>query len=70
MQERIPAWHGPVSDPENGGLISSHVMNQDFVAWVGQGVIADRPRSTSELVTGHPDVAEAFAERSGSRGQG
>ena len=25
-----------------GGWISSHVMNQDFVAWVGQGVIADR----------------------------
>src|ERR1700689_1722341 len=25
-----------------GRLISSHVMNQDFVAWVGQGTIADR----------------------------
>ena len=23
-------------------LISSHVMNQDFVAWIGQGTIADR----------------------------
>jgi 5,5'-dehydrodivanillate O-demethylase len=31
-----------VSDPATGRWISSHVMNQDFVAWVGQGVIADR----------------------------
>ena len=23
-------------------MIDSHVMNQDFIAWVGQGVIADR----------------------------
>jgi 5,5'-dehydrodivanillate O-demethylase len=27
-----------------GEWISSHVMNQDFVAWVGQGTIADRTR--------------------------
>jgi 5,5'-dehydrodivanillate O-demethylase oxygenase subunit len=42
VQDRIPAWHGPVIDPATGGLISSHVMNQDFVAWIGQGTIADR----------------------------
>jgi 5,5'-dehydrodivanillate O-demethylase len=40
-QKSIPAWHGPVKD-ENGKLITSHVMNQDFVAWIGQGTIADR----------------------------
>jgi len=42
VQERIPGWHGPVKDPETGRWISSHVMNQDFVAWIGQGTIADR----------------------------
>ncbi len=42
VQERIPAWHGPVKEAESGRWISSHIMNQDFVAWVGQGVIADR----------------------------
>jgi 5,5'-dehydrodivanillate O-demethylase len=44
VQEKIPAWHGPVSDPATGRWISSHIMNQDFVAWVGQGTIADRTR--------------------------
>ena len=42
VQERIPAWHGPVKDPATGRWISSHIMNQDFIAWVGQGTIADR----------------------------
>ncbi len=41
-QQSIPAWHGPVRDDATGRWISSHVMNQDFVAWVGQGTIADR----------------------------
>jgi len=41
VQASIPAWHGPIRD-EHGDWISSHVMNQDFVAWVGQGRIADR----------------------------
>ena len=43
VQASIPAWHGPVKDAD-GRLISSHVMNQDFVAWIGQGVIADRTK--------------------------
>src|SRR5215471_12976899 len=43
-QATIPSWHGPVKDPETGRWITSHVMNQDFVAWVGQGVIADRTK--------------------------
>ncbi len=42
VQEEIPYWHGPVKDPDTGRWITSHVMNQDFVAWVGQGKIADR----------------------------
>jgi len=42
VQECIPAWYGSVKDPATGRWISSHIMNQDFVAWVGQGTIADR----------------------------
>jgi 5,5'-dehydrodivanillate O-demethylase len=41
-QDRIPYWYGPIKDPATGRWITSHVMNQDFVAWVGQGTIADR----------------------------
>ena len=44
VQGTIPAWQGPVRDERNGGWISSHIMNQDFVAWVGQGIVADRTR--------------------------
>jgi 5,5'-dehydrodivanillate O-demethylase oxygenase subunit len=42
VQERIPYWYGPIKDPRTGRWISSHTMNQDFIAWVGQGAIADR----------------------------
>ncbi|MDE3169131.1 MAG: aromatic ring-hydroxylating dioxygenase subunit alpha [Acidobacteriota bacterium] len=44
VQERIPAWRGPVRDAETGRWISTHVMNQDFIAWIGQGAITDRTR--------------------------
>lgn len=40
-QSKIPTWMGPTHDAE-GNWINTHVMNQDFLAWVGQGVIADR----------------------------
>ncbi len=43
VQESIPSWVGPIVD-ERGRWITSHVMNQDFVAWLGQGRIADRTR--------------------------
>ncbi len=43
-QNAIPYWYGPVKDEETGRWITSHVMNQDFVAWVGQGRLADRSR--------------------------
>jgi hypothetical protein len=38
----IPAWRAPIKDRESGPWITSHVMNQDFVAWVGQVAVADR----------------------------
>jgi 5,5'-dehydrodivanillate O-demethylase len=41
-QERIPYWYGPIKDEQTGRWLDSHVMNQDFVAWVGQGGVADR----------------------------
>jgi 5,5'-dehydrodivanillate O-demethylase len=44
VQGTIPTWHGPIKDALTGKWITSHVMNQDFVAWLGQGVIADRTK--------------------------
>lgn len=44
VQTSIPTWHGPITDPATGEWITSHVMNQDFVAWLGQGAIADRTK--------------------------
>lgn len=44
VQEEIPTWHGPIKDPQTGRWISTHVINQDFIAWVGQGTIADRSK--------------------------
>jgi 5,5'-dehydrodivanillate O-demethylase oxygenase subunit len=41
-QGPIPTWHGPIRDEATGKWITSHIMNQDFVAWLGQGVTADR----------------------------
>ena len=44
-KKSIPAWRSPIKDPLNSGQwIASHVMNQDFIAWVGQGTIADRTK--------------------------
>jgi 5,5'-dehydrodivanillate O-demethylase oxygenase subunit len=42
-QPAIPTWTGPVYD-DKGNWITSHVMNQDFLGWVGQGRIADRTK--------------------------
>ena len=44
VQEKIPCWTSPVRDEKTGRWITSHIMNQDFVAWVGQGTVADRTR--------------------------
>jgi 5,5'-dehydrodivanillate O-demethylase oxygenase subunit len=43
-QAEIPYWYGPIRDEQTGRWITSHIMNQDFVAWVGQGTLADRTR--------------------------
>lgn len=43
VQTQIPYWYGPIKD-DRGDWIVSHVMNQDFVAWVGQGPITDRTK--------------------------
>ncbi len=43
-QDVIPCWQAPVRDERTGRWIDSHVMNQDFIAWVGQGAIADRTK--------------------------
>lgn len=44
VQQRIPYWRGPIRDEKTGRWLSSHLMNQDFIAWVGQGMLADRER--------------------------
>jgi len=41
VQNSIPTWTSPIKDA-SGRWITSHVINQDIVAWVGQGRIADR----------------------------
>jgi 5,5'-dehydrodivanillate O-demethylase oxygenase subunit len=43
-QARIPYWFAEVTEASTGRLIDSHVTNQDFVAFIGQGEIADRTR--------------------------
>jgi 5,5'-dehydrodivanillate O-demethylase len=43
VQETIPTWTSPIKD-QDGRWISSHVINQDIIAWVGQGTIADRTK--------------------------
>jgi 5,5'-dehydrodivanillate O-demethylase len=43
VQEKIPYWYGPIKHPD-GEWITTHVMNQDFLAWAGQGRITDRTR--------------------------
>jgi 5,5'-dehydrodivanillate O-demethylase len=42
-QKTIPSWTAPVRDGA-GRWITSHVINQDIAAWVGQGRIADRTK--------------------------
>ena len=43
VQNSVPVWESPIMD-ETGRWITSHVINQDIVAWVGQGRIADRTK--------------------------
>ena len=43
VQKMIPAWWGRIKEAD-GRWITSHIINQDIVSWVGQGAIADRSR--------------------------
>jgi 5,5'-dehydrodivanillate O-demethylase len=43
VQRSVPTWQAPLKDAQ-GRWITSHVINQDIVAWVGQGTIADRTK--------------------------
>jgi 5,5'-dehydrodivanillate O-demethylase len=43
VQEKVPTWVSPIKDNQ-GRWIASHVINQDIVAWVGQGTVADRTK--------------------------
>jgi 5,5'-dehydrodivanillate O-demethylase len=43
VQDRIPTWQSPIKK-DDGRWISSHTINQDIIAWVGQGKIADRSK--------------------------
>jgi 5,5'-dehydrodivanillate O-demethylase oxygenase subunit len=43
VQADVPHWFGPLKNAK-GEWLTSAVMNQDFVEWIGQGVIADRTR--------------------------
>ena len=43
-QGEIPSWTSPIRDAATGRWITSHVINQDIVAWVGQGTVTDRTR--------------------------
>jgi 5,5'-dehydrodivanillate O-demethylase len=45
VQDKVPTWISPIKDA-SGRWISSHVINQDIIAWVGQGTIADRTKET------------------------
>jgi 5,5'-dehydrodivanillate O-demethylase oxygenase subunit len=42
-QQRVPYWTSPALD-EHQRPVTTHVINQDIIAWVGQGRIADRTK--------------------------
>ena len=39
----IHTWHAPIKQAD-GRWITSHIINQDIVAWVGQGTVSDRTK--------------------------
>jgi 5,5'-dehydrodivanillate O-demethylase len=39
----IHSWHAPIKQAD-GRWITSHIINQDIVAWVGQGPVSDRTK--------------------------
>ncbi len=47
--KRYYHWYSPARDAQTVRWINSHTMNQDFIAWVGQGALADRTREHLSL---------------------
>src|SRR5438105_815078 len=41
-QKVIPYWWSPIKDEKTGRWINSNTVNQDIIAWVGQGTVSDR----------------------------
>jgi 5,5'-dehydrodivanillate O-demethylase len=41
-QDPIPYWWSPIKDEKTGRWINTNTVNQDIIAWVGQGVQSDR----------------------------
>jgi len=48
VQREIPSWSAPVHDAQ-GRWINSHIINQDIIAWAGQGAVTDRSRENLAL---------------------
>lgn len=44
-QTSIPTWHAPIKD-ERGEWLDNSVSNQDIIAWISQGPIADRTKES------------------------
>ena len=44
-QESIPTWQAPIRD-DRGALLETSVTNQDVIAWMSQGEIADRTKES------------------------
>ena len=63
-QKRIPTWYGPIKGPD-GRWITSNVINQDVVGWVGQGRIADR---TVAYLRGTKSIPVPGRRRGGDKG--
>ena len=42
-QDVVPSWWGRMHD-DDGTPLTTHVLHQDTISWVGQGTIADRTR--------------------------
>ncbi len=43
VQDSVSTWVSPIRSTD-GRWVSTHVINQDIIAWVGQGRIADRSK--------------------------
>ena len=42
VQEKVPYFWSPIKDEKTGRWINTHTVQQDIIAWVGQGVKSDR----------------------------